>query len=169
MSEARPADPGAAVVALASRGAAAAADAFGRMCGREVAAEAVRVCDAPGSATGGKLETAVMFELDGGLRGLVALLFSDVAQDAVLEALGVEAPGDSALREVGNIVASHAASAVADDLGDRVTLSVPTLVRDGAAPVVDRWLAHGAERVVTATALGSGDEAVVLVFAAEAR
>jgi chemotaxis protein CheY-P-specific phosphatase CheC len=34
----------------------------------------------------------------------------------------------SALREVGNIVASHAVSSVADHIGDTITISVPILV-----------------------------------------
>ena len=42
----------------------------------------------------------------------------------------------SALREAGNIVASQAVSALADHLGARIAISVPTLVEDDADAVL---------------------------------
>ncbi len=39
---------------------------------------------------------------------------------------------ESALRELGNIVASHTMSAIADRLGGRILLSVPLLVMEDA-------------------------------------
>ena len=48
----------------------------------------------------------------------------------------------SALRELGNIVASRTISAMADLLGSRILLSVPTLVMDGADFELSRQLAQ---------------------------
>jgi chemotaxis protein CheY-P-specific phosphatase CheC len=158
------------VRALAQDSAQAAATALGQLCGREVQAADVRVCEASLGAGAGKLETGILFEADGAVRGIVALLLSSAGRAAVLEALGAEALADSALREVGNIVASHSVSAVADRLGDRVTLSVPTLVREEAGSVVAGLLARRGDIVVTATELSGLAEApcALLVFAAQA-
>jgi chemotaxis protein CheY-P-specific phosphatase CheC len=156
------------VRALAQDSAQAAATALGQLCGREVRAADVRVCET--SLGAGKLETGILFEADGAVRGIVALLLSSAGRAAVLAALGAETLADSALREVGNIVASHSVSAVADRLGGRVTLSVPTLVREEAGSVVDGLLARRGDIVVTATELSGLAEApcALLVFAAQA-
>lgn len=146
------------VRALAHASAQAAAEAFGQMCAQTVRADDVRLCDASGAATTGKLDTGIIFELDGMRDGVVALLLSASGRERVVEALGAQAQAESALREIGNIVASHAVSAVADQLGGRVGLSVPTLVREDAGSVLDRLLLGRAEMQVTTTLLrGSGE------------
>lgn len=155
---------------LAHQSAGRAAQAFGQLLGRACQAREPRVCEASGAATAGRLDTGIVFEMHGAVQGVVALLLSRPGRDAVLGALGARPPVDSALREVGNIVASHAVSAVADQLGVRITLSVPTLVRADAGGVLDRLLARRASAVVTTTEFrGLGpDLDALLVFAAEA-
>lgn len=83
---------------------------------------------------------ALLFEVDGSLGGIVALLLPAAAREALaLRLVGARArerPGlvDSALREAGNVVVSHVCSAIADTLGARLVPSVPTLVLgDGEA------------------------------------
>ena len=175
MTQASQQMPVAQVRVLAQESAAAAAAALGQLCGQPVRAADVRVCDGSGVAGAGKLETGVVFEADGAIRGVVALLLSNVGRAAILEALGVEALAAgsleaSALREVGNIVASRSVSAVADRLASRVTLSVPTLQREDAGSLIDRLLAHPRDVVVTMAELcGVGEPSdAVLIFAVEA-
>ncbi len=124
---------------LSALGANCAANALGLILGRDV------VASAPRQAEGGRYRpsvnwsTGVIFEADGILSGLVAILLPGLSP-ATLAALVVGERQDevieSALRELGNIVASHTVSAIADDLGGTILLSVPTLVMDGA----DRFL-----------------------------
>jgi chemotaxis protein CheY-P-specific phosphatase CheC len=162
------------VRALAQESAAAAASVLSQLAGQPVRAAAARVCRRADSVGAAKLDTGIVFEADGAVRGVVALLLSNAGRAAVLEALGVEslAAGslaDSALREVGNMVASHSVSAAADRLGGRVTLSVPTLVREDAGRLIERLLAHREPLIVTTTELRGVSEApdAVLVFAVQ--
>ena len=166
--------PVARVRALAQDSARAAAAALSQLSGEPVRAAAARVCGGSEPVDAGKFDTAVAFEADGAVRGVVALLLSTAGRAAVLDALGVEslAAGslaDSALGEVGNIVASHAVSAAADRLGGRVTLSVPTLVREAASSLIDRMLARHGDLIVTTTELRGVSQApdAVLVFAVQ--
>jgi len=76
----------------------------------------------------------VFFEVRGGLGGVLALLFPEATRDRLLEHLLGERPAkadsdraQSALRELGNILASHAVSSLADTLGVAVLPSVPVL------------------------------------------
>ena len=119
-------------------------------------------------ATGGA-DTGIVFEVEGSVSGLVALLLSASGRDAVCDCLGA---GDlterrSALREVGNIVVSRAVSAVADHLGAHITLSVPVLVSRDAGRTLNRLLARRRDRVVTTTELrgDGGEPSALLVFA----
>lgn len=171
MSDAQRADRAASLQALAHESARAAAAAFGQICGVPALALNMRLCTGAGIAGAGKFETGIVFEADGAVRGIVALLFADAGRAAVLEALGAEAMAESALSEVSNIVASYLVSAASDRLDARITLSVPSLLREDAGRAVARLLAWGRDMVVTATCLrGSGDAPeVVLVFAVEAR
>ena len=157
--------------ALAQVSADAAVTAFAQLCGASAHAVEARLCAGSVAAGADKFEAGIIFEAGGAIRGVVALLLSNVGRAAVLDALGAEAMAESALREVGNIVASHSVSVVADHLDARVTLSVPTLVREEAGTVVDRLLARAGEVVVTAANLRGSEDVpeVILVFAAEAR
>jgi chemotaxis protein CheY-P-specific phosphatase CheC len=170
MTQHQPDKQGSRVRELARVSAQASARAFGQLCAQQVRADEARVCSGSGAAVVGKLDTGIFFELEGDANGVVALLLTDAGRDGVIERLGAESQADSALREVGNIVASHAVSAVADRLGGCVSLSVPTLVRDEAGNVLDRLLARRNDSVVTTTLLrGAGDGPdALLVFALEA-
>ena len=79
--------------------------------------------------------TGIFFEVEGGPGGFFAVFFSDAARDALLEALLGSVPDDaetrrSALAEAGNILASHALSAVAELAGTRVLPKLPTTALD---------------------------------------
>jgi chemotaxis protein CheC len=92
----------------------------------------------PHSADG---TSGIFFEVEGGMGGVFAVLFPPRERDALLAALLGEADAqaeqsESALREVGNILASHALSAVADLIGDRVLPSVPVLALEAAGAVL---------------------------------
>jgi chemotaxis protein CheC len=83
--------------------------------------------------------SGVFFEVEGGLSGILALLFPEESRDRILEALTGREPGvlaadvaASALREIGNILISHVVSAMADTLGVRVVPSIPVLVMEDA-------------------------------------
>lgn len=122
---------------LAYLAAGRAATAFATLVGFEVRAHEPRLCAASGLATAGRGETGVIFEFEGEVHGLIALLLPQRGRDWLVASL---CPGEdlgsplarSALQETGNIVASHAVSAMADHLGGRITLSVPTLVEEHA-------------------------------------
>ena len=81
----------------------------------------------------------IFFEVEGGLGGVLALLFPDASRDRILETLTGrsadsvdEEMAESALREVGNILISHVVNAMADTLGARILPSVPVLaMKDG--------------------------------------
>jgi chemotaxis protein CheY-P-specific phosphatase CheC len=161
------------VLDFARLGARRAARAYGRLLGRELQPgepEPVAV-EHPGEGVAG-----VVFELRGDVGGLVALLLPEPARRHLLDSLcpGSDSGSDraaSALREAGNIVASQAVSALADHLGARIAISVPTLVADHADAVLARMVArrggvaaeselgdaegHGAARLVFAPDLSS--------------
>jgi len=85
--------------------------------------------------------SGIFFEVEGGIGGVFAVLFPPRERDALLaELLGEQRSesdqGESALREVGNILASHALSAVADLIGARVLPSLPTLALEAAGSVL---------------------------------
>lgn len=92
----------------------------------------VPVVDPPAAEEEG---TGIFFEVEGGPGGFLAVFFSAAARDALLEALLGQVPDDSeargsALAEAGNILASHALSAVADLVGTRVLPKLPTTALD---------------------------------------
>jgi chemotaxis protein CheY-P-specific phosphatase CheC len=122
---------------LAYLSAGRAASSLATLVGREVRALEPRLCAASGLATADRGETGVIFEVEGSVRGLMALLLTRDGRDWLLDHLCPGAGTDSdaarsALREAGNIVASQAVSAMADHLGGRITISVPTLVEEQA-------------------------------------
>ena len=92
--------------------------------------------------------TGVFFEFEGCLDALVGILFHAAASEAVVRrVVGIEegelAPHviESALMEIGNILASHVASAIADTLGERLLPSIPTLAMDRAEQELARFVA----------------------------
>ena len=118
---------------LAYLAAGRAASSFAAFLNRDIRALEPRLCAASGTATAGRGETGVIFEVEGEVHGLMALLLPVGGRDWLTELL---CPGRdptdelaiSALQETGNIIASHAVSAMADHLGATVTLSIPLLV-----------------------------------------
>ncbi|MFK7894909.1 MAG: chemotaxis protein CheC [Myxococcota bacterium] len=127
------------VTELANIGAGHAADAFAQMVGTTLwtSVPTLRTGEpfvSPGACA---VSTAggVFFQLEGCLDALIGILFSESTMTHLARRLmKVEAGpldpemAESALKEVGNILASHVASAVADTLGERLLPSVPTLV-----------------------------------------
>ena len=162
-----------AVLELSSLGAERAAAAFASLLGRPVRALGPRAVAEASLVSAGAAETAVCFEMEGALHGVVALLLTGPAREALLGALEADtaaAVRQSALREVGNIVASQAVSAVADRLGARIALSVPTLVGADGDRTLLRLISRRRAAAVTAVGLacGIGEEDAVLVFAPDA-
>ena len=120
--------------------------------------------------------TGVIFQADGELTGLVAILLPVASREMVAERLiheedlvGCPKTVESALRELGNIVASHTMSAIADRLGGRILLSVPVLVMEGADTAFASMLRdRGAEHCVECELTDATSEIHVrLIFAPE--
>ncbi len=148
---------------LAQVGAERAASAFGYFVGHdfETGAPVVRGSDASPSSEAGEAARAapggwgagVFFEVEGDFRGHLAVLFSASSCDDMQRILlgkqaepHTEAAVESVLREVGNLLASHALSAVADRLGARALASIPILVLDKPAVALESLLG-GTDRV----------------------
>jgi len=125
---------------LANIGAGHAATAFSRLAGRQIWMSVPKVHDSsvpfaderePDEAD---WSTGVFFEFDGYLQALVGILFHRASSETVVRAVVGEPDEtipphsiESALMEVGNILASHVASAIADTVGQRLLPSIPTL------------------------------------------
>ena len=95
--------------------------------------------------------TGVFFEVEGGLGGVLALLLPAASCERLLAHLLGGAGHDrsdpasqSALREVGNILASHAANAVGEMLGVTMLPSIPRLALEDATGALARLLARRA-------------------------
>lgn len=119
----------------------------------------------------------VFFEVEGELGGVIALLFPAPARDLLLRALAGAAASreaaESALREVGNILISHAVSAMADTLGVRVLPSIPVLAMEDAASVLAslvslRGSGENALRIETEISDAEGEYRGLLVFVPDA-
>lgn len=91
----------------------------------------------------------VFFDFEGGIGGLVGVLFRGTMRESFVQSLLGDSSSphpaedvESALMEVGNILVSRVASAIADTLGERMLPSVPTLCMDDAERQLER-LARG--------------------------
>jgi chemotaxis protein CheC len=137
------------VSGLAHAGARRAADALALLLGHPVRTEPPRVRLAPrrgepdrsSLAALGADATGIFFEVAGGPGGVFAVLLPRRGREVLLFTLqGDPEPrseeAESALREVGNILVSHALSAVADQVGERVLPSLPVLALAGAGAVL---------------------------------
>jgi len=141
---------------LTSIGASHASMAFTMLLNRAIAPSAPAFREAGEYSADDSWTTGVIFRADGELSGLVAILLPIAARDVVAERLiRWEEVGDphqtfdSALGELGNIVASHTMSAIADRLGGRILLSVPLLVMEEADSAFASMVAEsGANRCV---------------------
>lgn len=133
-------------VELASVGAEQAATAFTQLVGRTIRSQSPVVVQGESSNEAGpsgendsSWSTGVFFELDGCVDALVGILFPGTASETLVRRIvGIEsgelAPQviESALMEVGNILASHVASAIADTMKSRLLPSIPALAMDDA-------------------------------------
>jgi chemotaxis protein CheY-P-specific phosphatase CheC len=102
---------------------------------------------AEGEGTADRWCTGVFFEFDGCLDALVGILFPGAASEALVRRIvgidsGELSPSliESALMEVGNILASHVASAIADTLHARLLPSIPTLAMEDAENEFSAWI-----------------------------
>jgi chemotaxis protein CheC len=131
---------------LVSIGAGHAASALAGLTGRtcEMGVPTVRRFAArsgPISIGGERDLSGVLFELDGGTGGVLALLFPRSTCERLLDHLlgpgrrvePSQSAEESALREVGNILASHAAAAVGATLGETMLPSLPLLALEDAS------------------------------------
>lgn len=138
---------------LANVGANHAVGAFSRLVDRRVWTEAPIIVEGSISSENDddssrdRWCTGIFFEFDGCLDAQVALLFPGAACEALVRRIvGVEtgelSPSlmESALMEVGNIMASHVASAIADTLEARLLPSIPTLAMEDAEQALSIWI-----------------------------
>jgi chemotaxis protein CheY-P-specific phosphatase CheC len=172
--------PSAAVPALelARIGSRPAATAFGALLRRPIRPGVPEARAETGLRPHEAATTGVVFEVEGALSGLICLLIPPLARRALIAALCPGASSSSrmaasALREAGNIVASHAVSALADRFGVRITISPPTLIEAEAAYVFEQMVAErsgGSAGVVTETALSedAGPRRALLLFSPDA-
>jgi chemotaxis protein CheY-P-specific phosphatase CheC len=169
----------AALLGLAASGADWAASALEQVVGRSVASRSPVFREAPGSSETGPWRTALFFETEAALPGLVALLLTPASRDLLLRTLlgGHTAPDPrtrrSALCELGNIVASQTVSAMANELGATVLLSVPELSdgdveSDLAAALAARRGGAGCARIESALCDSRGEVRALLVIAPDA-
>lgn len=130
---------------LANIASAKAATALSQMLGREVGltvprvlalplAEAVEACGSPDESI-----TGVVIPLEGDIEGLVLLLISTEGASALCDLLGVHAGtevGDSALREIGNILGTSCLNALASMTGLNLGPCPPHLTTDMLGAIV---------------------------------
>ena len=139
---------------LTNIGAGHAATAFARLVGRpcQMCVPTVRLLRAESAALPFVVNvrdderqgmTGIFFEIEGGLGGIVAILFSPSSRDQLVEHLtgtpidqSSPAVSQSALREFGNILASHVVSPMADALGVAILPSIPVLAMEDALEVL---------------------------------
>jgi chemotaxis protein CheC len=115
-----------------------------------------------------------MFAAEGDLSGVVAVVLPEDRRNLAVERMlgRRDVPMDlaeSALRELGNIVASHAVSAMADALDATILLSVPTLAIRDAGVVLSALIAERSAPVRIETDLLGPDGGIeaLLVFVPE--
>jgi chemotaxis protein CheC len=155
---------------LTNIGAGHAAGAFARLAGRTIRMGVPRVRDA--AEQSGEWSAGVLFEVEGSLEGVMAILFHRGSRREVARRLlGPNPPSDqedSALREVGNILVSHVLSAMADTLGARILPSPPELAtEDAEARLAERVLRAGAcgYRIESELRADGGGLETLVVFA----
>jgi chemotaxis protein CheY-P-specific phosphatase CheC len=149
---------------LAQAGAVQAAEAFAQLVGQRVETSDPIVLGARGpvSDAAESMEgadpgaTGVFFEFEGCLDAIIGILFPGEASEMMVRRIvGIESGEleppivESALMEVGNILASHVASAIADRLDSRLLPSIPSLAMANAEVELDAFV----DRVVGGDAL----------------
>ncbi|MFQ5418268.1 MAG: chemotaxis protein CheC [Myxococcota bacterium] len=156
---------------LASVGAGPAGAALGRLLGATVFSRAPLVRRAADATHLDADCIGIVFDAEGDLSGRVAIVLRESEhRDAVALMVGRRDPdagvAESALRELGNILASQTVSAIADSLGATIMLSVPTLVTESAAERLPAMFAErGAHtRIESELADADGARRGLLVF-----
>ena len=127
---------------LTSVGAGHAASAFSQLTSRTIqmrAPEVLRDPKWPGSVAD-DWSSGVFFELEGCLDAVVAILFRESVRDMVVRQMLGEPEGElsrenieAVIMELGNILVSRVASAIADTIGERLLPSIPVLALGDAA------------------------------------
>jgi chemotaxis protein CheC len=171
---------------LTSIGAGHAADAFARVVGRpcRMRVPTVRLLRAEALASTFVASIrddehasmcGIFFDVEGGLGGVLALLFPRASREPIVRALLATGGAvlrdaeESALRELGNMLVSHAVSAMADTLGTRVLPSIPVLAMEDALSalgslVAMRYAGGAALRVETEISDAEGRYRGLLVY-----
>lgn len=126
---------------LTSVGAAHAATAFSQLVGRTVQMSPPVLHENP-DWPDSDLEdwsSGVLFELEGCLDSVVAILFREGVRDVVVRQMLGQPDGplmresiEAVIMELGNILVSRVASAIADTLGERLLPSIPVLAYEDA-------------------------------------
>lgn len=135
------------LIELTTIGAGHAATAFSQLAGTTIrmGIPTIVIAESDSESSPGELKplqdgwsTGVFFELEGCFDALVGILFrAPVRDDVVRNVLGVESDEvlseesiEAVLMELGNIMVSRVASAIADTLGARLLPSIPVLSMD---------------------------------------
>jgi len=162
---------------LADVGAAQAAEAFGQLVGQQITAlDPIVSTTGASSAVADPDATGVFFELEGCLDAIVGIVFPGRASDTLVRRIvGIESGEleptiiESAIMEVGNILASHVASAIADRLGERLLPSIPSLATENAQieleAFIERVVGPEAPRIESGLANADGSVGGYLVLA----
>jgi len=165
-----------ALVDLARAGGVQVAEAFAQLVGESI--DALPPIVVEGGPTAGASDpgaTGVFFELDGCLEAIVGIVFPGRASETLVRRIvGIETGEleppivESAIMELGNILASHVASAIADRMEERLLPSIPWLAMANAQveleAFVERVIGAAAPRIETDLANESGDVKGYLVL-----
>lgn len=165
------------LAALTHAGAVRAAAAFSQLANASITADAPVVVerghDSPARGErrrGDAGATGVFFEFEGCVEALVGILFPAGASEALVRSIvGIESGAldpaivESALMEVGNILASHVASGIADALRSRLLPSIPALAAAHAEREFADWVARvaGEEAAYFESSLRAADGSAV--------
>ena len=128
---------------LTSVGAGHAASAFSQLTRRSIQMRTPEVLLDPKwpASVADEWSSGVFFELEGCLSAVVAILFRDPVRDVVVrQVLGepdraplAQESVEAVIMELGNILVSRVASAIADTMGERLLPSIPVLALGDAA------------------------------------
>ena len=126
---------------LTSVGAGHAASAFSQLTGRTIEMRPPELHRDPGwpASAGDDWSSGVLFEFEGCLGAVVAILFRQSVRDVVVRQMLGQLSGpllresiEAVIMELGNILVSRVASAIADTLGERLLPTIPVLAFEDA-------------------------------------
>jgi chemotaxis protein CheY-P-specific phosphatase CheC len=127
---------------LTSVSAGHAATAFSQLTGRTIGMRSPQVIRDPKwpASVADDWSSGVLFEFEGCLEAVVAILFrAPVRDEVVRQVLGeptaepTREGAEAVIMELGNILVSRVASAIADTVGERLLPSIPVLAYEDAA------------------------------------